>query len=392
MRRTQWQVLVLGAGFLAWVLLLTGTALAEPGDLLQTFVNPGAARFGYAVASVGDKVVVGAPNSSAAFIFDASTGNLLHSLGGGYFFGFSVGQAGDRAVVGAIYAEGNLSGLTYVFNSQTGGLLHTLASPGSPNFGYSVGGLGGNPLVGATNEIGVGEAYMFNGQSGGLLTTFADPLPGTGGCFGYSVSAVGHKVVVGAPYRGTVHVFNSVTGDLDMTLVSPDLAGADYFGYSVAGFGGKILIGAPQPDGSTAKPGAAYLFDAQTGALLQTFSNPNASPGDHFGHRVAAVGGDALVGATRDDTTAVDGGAAYLFDGDTGAPLLSVFSPTPSNGGLFGESVAALGSNIVVSSYDAGGRAYLFEGVPEPATLSLLALGGAMVLRRGRRRGARQGA
>ena len=60
----------------AWVLLLTGTALGEPGDLLQTFVNPGAASFGYAAASVGDKVVVGAPHSNAAFIFDASTGKL----------------------------------------------------------------------------------------------------------------------------------------------------------------------------------------------------------------------------------------------------------------------------------------------------------------------------
>ena len=372
-------VVVAAVLMVAWVLLLTGTALAAPGDLLQTFVNPGAASFGYAVASVGDKVVVGAPHSNAAFIFDASTGNLVHSLGGGGFFGFCVAQAGDRAVVGAIYDQG---GLSYVFNSQTGGLVHTLASPGAPNFGYSVGGLGGNPLVGATNQGGAGEAYMFSGQSGGLLTTFADPLPGTGGCFGYSVSAVGDKVVVGAPYRGTVHVFNPVTGALERTLVSPDLAGADYFGYSVAGLGGEILVGAPQPDGSTAKPGAAYLFDAQTGALLHTFGNPNASPGDHFGHRVAAVGGDALVGAVLDDTAAVDGGAAYLFDGDTGAPLLSVISPSPSDGGLFGESVAALGSNILVSSYGAGGRAYLFEGVPEPATLSLLALGGLALLHR----------
>jgi hypothetical protein len=162
MTRTQWQVFVMGAGFLACVLLLTGTALAAPGDLLQTFANPGGAGFGYAVASVGDKVVVGAPNSSAAYIFNASTGNLVHSLSGGWFFGFSVGQAGDRVVVGAIYDQG---GLAYVFDSQTGGLLHTLASPGAPNFGYSVGGLGGNPLVGATNQGGAGEAYMFSGQS-----------------------------------------------------------------------------------------------------------------------------------------------------------------------------------------------------------------------------------
>src|SRR5438128_1516559 len=68
----------------------------------------------------------------------------------------------------------------------------------------------------------------------------------------------------------------------------------DRFGASVAAVGPNVLIGAP---GDAANPGAAYLFDATTGALIQKFQAPAPSADDAFGSSVSVVGADVLVGA-----------------------------------------------------------------------------------------------
>ena len=50
-----------------------------------------------------------------------------------------------------------------------------------------------------------------------------------------------------------------------------------------------MVVGAPwaEVDGVSAV-GEAHLFDVSTGALLQTFQNPNSSPGgDQFGSAMA---------------------------------------------------------------------------------------------------------
>ena len=115
-------------------------------------------------------------------------------------------------------------------------------------------------------------------------------------------------------------MFDAATGELLRTFLNPSPAAGEQFGYSVAAVGDKVLIGADMADDETgiAKAGAAYLFDADTGELLQTFHNPTPQTGDHFGYFAAAVEGNVLVGAYADDTVGPDAGAAYLFDSETG--------------------------------------------------------------------------
>ena len=128
-------------------LLLVGLALAACGappetrvyktydeidfTLTQTFLNP--TPVGKSIASVaisGDKVLIGAlgdhagaRNRSAAYLFDAATGDLLHTFRNpmtapGYAFGAAVAISGDKVLFGAWFDDAGAedSGAAYLFS------------------------------------------------------------------------------------------------------------------------------------------------------------------------------------------------------------------------------------------------------------------------------------
>ena len=106
---------------------------------IQTYSNPNAYgtsandQFGYSVAISGNRVVVGAYGeddagaleSGKAYIFDVTTGSLLHTLhnpnaystSADDYFGSSVAVDGNRVVVGATGedASGTESGKAYIY-------------------------------------------------------------------------------------------------------------------------------------------------------------------------------------------------------------------------------------------------------------------------------------
>jgi cysteine-rich repeat protein len=144
---------------------------------------------------------------------------------------------------------------------------------------------------------------------------------------------------------------------LGLTLSDPNPRTSAQFGAAVAAMGSDVLVGSPG-DNNSIRHGAAYLFDGTSGALLRTFADPAPPPGipqpsTEFGGSIAAQGGRVLIGA---------GGAnrAYLFDGTTGALLLTLVPPPPS-AGRFGGSVAFAGTNLVVGA-PGSGQALLFDG------------------------------
>ena len=407
---------VAGVGLLIWGLARTqaetGVDKAPGYVLAQTFFNPDPAEsdfLGYSVAAVGGNVLVGAyqDDTSAldagiAYLFDGGTGALLQTFlnpnpSGNDQFGWSVAGLGDNVLVGARFASvgGTNAGAAYLFDGGTGALLQTFVKPDrvfGDSFGESVAGAGGNVLIGAPHrptcsparlcsDRTEGAAYLFDGATGSLLQTFVDPTPTEGSLFGASVAAVGNNVLVGAPQGrcgpirratvcedpGAAYLFDRSTGALLQTFVSPNPVENDRFGFSVAAVGGNILVGAHTDSTAETYSAAAYLFDGGTGALLQTFLNPKASRGDRFGFAVTGVGDNVLVGAPFDGTGARHAGAAYLFDGVSGALLQTLLNPTPGPGEFFGWSLAAMGDNIVVGTpddsagADRAGAAYVFE-------------------------------
>jgi len=131
------------------------------------------------------------------------------------------------------------------------------------------------------------------------------------------------------------------------------------------------VIGSRHDDTGTTDSGAAYLFDATSGNLLQTFLNPTTAVGDRFGWDVSIDGNNVLVGARLDDAGATDAGAAYLFNATTGNLLETFLNPTPALNDVFGTHVSISGNNVLIGATgdDTGatdaGSAYLFDIAPQ---------------------------
>ena len=390
--------------------------------ILHTLDNPNAYstsasdQFGRSVAIDGNYAIVsasseddaGGTQSGKAYIFNVTTGALLHTLdnpnpfgtSASDYFGFSVAISGNYAIVGAYFeddAGGTQSGKAYIFNVTTGVLVHTLDNPNlfgtSANdyFGWSVGISGNYAIVGAyfeddTGGLSSGKAYIFNVTTGALLHTLDNPnaySTSASDYFGISVAISGNYAIVGAVFEDTVsggnsgkaYIFNVTTGALIHTLDNPDVLAGDQFGNSVSISGNYAIVGTSLDDnGGGFNSGKAYIFNVTTGVLLHTLINPNAydtTDYDIFGHSVAISGNYAIVGAYgEDDAGGTSSGKAYIFNVTTGALLHTLDNPNAygtSASDNFGWSVAIDGNYAIVSAYlegDAGGtqsgKAYTF--------------------------------
>ncbi len=380
---------------------------ATTGALIAALANPSPAsedHFGRSVSVSGNTVVVGAhsdntgaSNSGQVYVFNAATGALIGALANPSpasfdFFGNSVSVSGNTVVVGAFYddTEAVNGGQAYSFDASTGALIATLAnsSPASgDHFGISVSVSGNTVVVGArssdnTAAMDGGQAEVFDSTTGALITTLSNPSPSRDDSFGDAVAVSGNMVVVGADRddtgatdSGAAYVFDATTGALIATLANPSLASFEYFGTQVSVSGNTVVVGAMYADTFS---GAAYVFDATTGALIATLTNPspgygyydnndNFFPGDFFGCSVSVSGNTVVVGASQDDTEASDSGQAYVFDATTGALIATLANPSPATDDRFGSSVSVSGNLVVVGAYTNdtgalnGGQAYVFD-------------------------------
>ncbi len=356
-----------------------GAATAPEFQFGRIFPNPAPAagdQFGYSVAVVGGNLLVGAPfadmgatDAGVAYLFDGKSGELLHTFqkpepAAGDWFGLSVAAVGDNVLIGALGDDAVVhdGGAVYLFDGKTGELLRTFRKPiptADDWFGATVAAAGDNVLVGAplddTGATDAGAAYLFDGKTGALLQTFRNPTRAANDWFGVSLAAVGSQVVVGAFLddtgaidAGAAYVFDAATGALSRTLQKPKPAAGDQFGVSVAAVGVNVLIGAPYDDTGKTDAGAAFLFNPATGDLVRVFQAPTPAAGELFGRAVAAAGDQILVGAPHEATGKA--GAVYLLDPGTGALLQTFQSPTPAAGDQFGFALAATPTTLLIAA------------------------------------------
>ena len=208
------------------------------------------------------------------------------------------------------------------------------------------------PVAAFATSFSAGSVSLSPSASSTLLDrTLTTPNAQTFGEFGRSVAVSGNIVVVGAPFEsseglfqaGHVYMFNVETGALIETLTSPIAQTSEWFGWSVAANGNFVIVGAPYA-------GHVYMFNVETGALIRTLTSPN-DQFRGFGGSVAISGNIVAVGASFETVNErFYAGRVYTFDAETGKLVGTLTSPNPQFFGAFGVSVSVRGSILVVGA------------------------------------------
>jgi len=253
-------------------------------------------------------------------------------------------------------------------------ILQQTITTGQSGFGSPVALDGGTGLAGA--QGGTGSASTFSAINGQALQSFANPNPSTSGTvatdfYANSVDLSNGRILIGAQAEdlaasdsGAAYLFDAGTGALLHTFTHPnpipDFGGVGFgqgIGRDVALEGDFALVG------SVARE--AFLFDAVTGNLIRTFSGPTPPTSLGYGDTVALSPQFVAIG---DITNNGSTGAVHLFDLTTGSFIRTIANPTPSSADFFGEEIAISGNRILIGAgqVDVGGmsnagEAYLFN-------------------------------
>ena len=290
------------------------------------------------------------------------------SLANGDRFGTSVALDGDRLVVGA--EDTSTGGSVYLF---TGNWLTGTAKQVGETITHDrdITGKGGKLSIGSGDGFGKSVALKGNKLAVGAW-----------GDQGLTPS-------ISARNRGAVYLFTvdwnagtivQKTKIHDNPAVGFHLGHSDYFGTSVALSGNRLAVGA-MGDGAY---GAAYLFTVNwdTGTVTQNMkitysaSSPlSILSGDHFGSSVALDGNRLAVGASHDGTGGDNRGAVYLLTVDWSSNTYTlnkkiahdtVSGLSLANDDNFGYDVSLQGNRLAVGAYkdsisgDVRGAVYLF--------------------------------
>jgi WD40 repeat protein/DNA-binding SARP family transcriptional activator len=272
--------------------------------------------FGLAVSSDGARFVTGgsARGDGTATVWDANTGEALLVLRGPGGAPGGVALSPDDRLVATIHADETAR----IWDAATGEQRRVLRGHGAdvtrPAFSpdgrwLAVGGEGGSVRIW---DVAAGTEEM-------TLAGHLAPVHSA------AFSPDGSRLVTARDT--TAHIWDLATGKVVVTLT---------------GHAWDVTSAVFSPDGrrvATASVDAeARIWDAETGALLQTFAGPSSLEAVAFspdGTRLAAVGSDAL---------------ARVWDVETGRELLTLAGPT--GGGLLSVAFSPDGDRLLASGRD----------------------------------------
>jgi len=381
--------------------------------------------FGWSTSISGNYAIVGdhgdnenADNAGAAYIFERDVGGgwteaqKLMTVDGaaGDRLGFSVSISGDYGIVGAYQDDdgnGFRSGSAYIFERDAHGTWLQTAKLTEPNpaegdyFGQSVAISGNYAIIGAEydadNGFRSGSASVFERDAGETWThktKLTPPGAAENDLFGSAISISGNRAIIGSFgadeghgwESGSAHIYYREGGVwTHQAKLTGDPVKGERFGYSVSISGDRIIIGATRAGDDY---GAVYIFEEDAGGAWTRSTKlwaPDWEADDFFGNSVSIDGDYALAGAEYDDRTGGATGAAYVLHRDEDGTWSHETKLVESEAHRFGCSVSLDGGDAIAGAWVTN-SAYIYGNVPEPATLSLLALGGLAVLRRHRKR------
>lgn len=283
-------------------------------------------------------------DSGSVYLFNASSGAFINKFAigdGGDLFGTDVATEDGLVVIGAMQnnVRGSVTGRAFLIDAGTGFLAQTL-EPDSPVtnslFGNSVGISGDLVIVGARREPAVGSnsgvAYLFDVSSGDQLARIFPADGSFGDQFGYSVAISGNIAAISAIVdgdngagSGSVYIYDVSTPSVPVMidkLLAPDGMPGDELGYRVdiqnSESGYRVVAGAWRRDEGADETGAVYVFDLNASGVLQSTSKLIASDGSEDAFLGSGVAiddtGDIAAGASDDNASFSNGGAAYIFE------------------------------------------------------------------------------
>jgi len=308
------------------------------------------------------------------------------------YFSSSIAIKNGVVAVGA-YSDDNNNGMgsgsAYLYDATTGTqLFKLLASDGTmgDNFGSSIAIDNGIIAVGAFNDnddkfngSGSGSAYLFDASTGAQLFKLLPSDGAAGNPFSWSIAIDNGIVAVGSiaigdrwghgfdPDSGAAYLFDASTGAQLFKLLPSDGAADDWFGHSIAIDNGIVAVGAIFDDDNGVDSGSAYLFDASTGAQIAKILPNDGAFDDYFGSSIAINNGVVAVGAIYDGDNGSQSGSVYLFDASTGVQMAKLLANDGVAVDTFGTSIAIDNGIIAIGSLNGGdngsysGSAYLFN-------------------------------
>jgi hypothetical protein len=343
-------------------------------------------KFGYAVAINADTAVVGAYADSergsyagAVYVFTRTGSDwvqqvklLPNDAAPGLQFGDPVAIDGDRLVVGA-FADStiaNYSGAAYVFVRREDtwiqeAKLKAEAPRAYDYFGFSVAIRNDAIVVGAPyqtvgTQSSAGAVHLFERTADTWVRTASltahDPtryaLLGWSVAIGPNVLAAGAPLAQGAvPSSGAAYLFGPTDQgwSQESKLVCDDASPSSWFGFSLALSEDTLVVGASQDSTFGDYSGSVYLFTRGDLGWEQTaeLASIDVSPGDQFGFSVEFDGASLVVGAPFSSVTALEAGAAYLFD--AAAPVPANEAPVADATATVTTAIAAPGGYAQVT-------------------------------------------
>jgi hypothetical protein len=305
------------------------------GQQVGAITRPGARSgdwFGSALAFDGHALIVGAHHSGAvgyAARLDLGTGAELvryepASPVPGSYFGTTVVVDGDLVAVGApgTFPFPPDEGQVHLFDHATGTPLGAIASPDPTSifgpthfFGASLAAEHGLLAVGAPGTDNVGTAFVYDLTTASMLFRLEPPPGYPSGAFGSAVAMAGGRVAVGDPVTdgalGAVHVYDVAGGTHLYTVTNAAGTPGTGFGLSVALDRSRLAVGNRHAELGLAH-GVVTVYDAVTGALLDTLTGFPAPVTHTFGSSLDLHRGVLAVGDEQDSEVAIYAGAAYL--------------------------------------------------------------------------------
>ncbi|MBK7976779.1 MAG: thrombospondin type 3 repeat-containing protein [Deltaproteobacteria bacterium] len=336
----------------AYAFVWNGSSWQQQAKLLPS-VGAAGIFWGKTVGLSGDSAAIGDYGGAAAHVLrrTGSTWNQEAVLTGPVpRFGSWVAIDGDSMAVAAPDFTTGVSEKVYVY--ERGGSAWTLkqtldTAVASPNGGFlamqdSLLAVG---IYDSGSQVRVYKKELSGSWS--FQATLAPSDGGVGSSFGQTITLSPTTIVVGAPSHGSpgasagaayVYDWNGSAWLQSQKIQSFDIAAGDNFGKSVSLQGTFLAVSAP---GDNSSSGSVYLFRRSGGSFVfyAKVTPADAATSKYFGGSVATDGPWLLVGADGDDQKGLNAGAAYVFsmpplDGDgDGVPDSTDNCPTVANPG-----------------------------------------------------------